>query len=425
MFCFVSAAFPVVERLILIKPSRRRIAPFSMSNQGQFSVKNVMSVRPESDWDPRADFVRKDQIAAYDEMRQKCPVAHSEYMHWSLFRHADVMQVLTDHETFSSAVSSHLSVPNGMDPPQHGEYRRIVDRYFTSERIDTFAPICRDIAARLVAELPKGAECELMADFAQAFALEMQSAFLGWPKALHEPLRLWIKKNHQATLAGDRAAMAAIAFEFDGYIKEMLAERRKPDVSASADVTTCLLNERVGERMLTDDEIVSILRNWTVGELGTMASCVGIVSHYLASKPAVQQLLREDPALLPAAIDEILRIQAPLIANRRITTKPVTIGGRELAAGERLSIIWASVNRDEAVFDDPDTFRLDRDPAQNLLYGAGIHVCPGASLARLELVVIIQELLKQTANIALVAEKPATIAVYPAGGFSVLPLRID
>ncbi|MEO8170306.1 MAG: cytochrome P450, partial [Oxalobacteraceae bacterium] len=174
-----------------------------------------------------------------------------------------------------------------------------------------------------------------------------------------------------------------------------------------------------------DDEIVSILRNWTVGELATMAACVGILAHYLAGHPQLQQQLRQQPALLPAAIDEILRIHAPLIANRRVTTKPVEIGGRALAAGERITVIWASANRDEAVFGEPDAFRLDRDPAQNLLYGAGIHVCPGAPLARLELRIIIEELLKHTSQIALAPGKQALRAAYPGSGFSALPLWIE
>ncbi|NYT61046.1 cytochrome P450 [Alcaligenaceae bacterium] len=379
---------------------------------------------PGSDWDPRAKAALQDQIATYDHMRQTCPVAHSDYMNWSVFRHSDVIRILHDHQTFSSTVSRHISVPNGMDPPVHDEYRRIIDRYFTAERIKAFAPVCQEIATRLVAGLPKGTEVELMANFAQAFALEMQSAFLGWPQELHEPLRLWIKKNHQATLAQDRTAMAAIAFEFDGYIKDMLAVRRKAGASASSDITTSLLGERVAGRPLADDEIVSILRNWTVGELGTMASSVGIIVHYLARRPKLQQQLRLDTALLGLAIDEILRIQGPLIANRRISTRSVNVGGRQLAAGDRVSIIWASANRDEDVFGDPDEFRLDRDPAQNLLYGAGIHVCPGASLARLELSTIIRELLVQTSDIAVVEDKPAVLAVYPAGGFSTLPLSI-
>lgn len=379
----------------------------------------------ESDWDPRADAVLEDQIAVYDQMRRKCPVAHSEFLGWSLFRHADAMRVLHDHDTFSSAVSSHASVPNGMDPPAHTEYRRIVDAYFTPACIAAFTPVCREIAARLAGALQKGADVELMENFAQPFAFEMQSAFLGWPQTLHEPLRRWIKKNHRATLERDRAAMSAIAFEFDGYIADMLAARRKAGTNAPDDITTRLLNEKVGGRALNDDEIVSILRNWTVGELGTMASCVGILAHYLACKPDVQQQLRAQPSLLPAAIDEILRIQAPLIANRRITTKSVDIGDSELAPGERISIVWASVNRDEAVFGDPDEFRLDRDPELNLLYGAGIHVCPGAPLARLELRSIMEELLRHTDNIALVPGKQPVRAVYPAGGFSALPLRID
>jgi cytochrome P450 len=176
---------------------------------------------------------------------------------------------------------------------------------------------------------------------------------------------------------------------------------------------------------LNHEEIVSILRNWTVGELGTITACVGILAHYLAERPHVQQQLRLNLDQLPAAIDEILRIHAPLISNRRVATKPIEIGGRKIAAGERITLMWASANRDEAVFGDPDEFRLDRDPAQNLLYGRGIHVCPGALLARLELRVIMEELLKATRQLALVRDRPATLAVYPAGGFSVLPMRIS
>src|SRR5690606_30580651 len=122
-------------------------------------------------------------------------------------------------------------------------------------------------------------------------------------------------------------------------------------------------------RMLEECEIVSILRNWTVGELGTISTCVGILVHCLATHLSLQQQLRNDMSLLPAAIDEILRIHAPLIANRRITTRPVEIGGRTLPAASRISLMWASANRDESVFGDPDELRLDRDPTQNLLYG--------------------------------------------------------
>lgn len=379
----------------------------------------------ELDWDPRSNLVLADQIKAYDEMRGRCPVAYSDYLGWSLFRHEDVVRVLDDHHNFSNVVSSHLSVPSGMDPPQHTAYRRLIERHFEPARVQGFEPRCRAISADLVSKLKRGEEIDLVTQLARLFAVRIQCAFLGWPDTLHDPLLQWVRKNHEATLARDADAMAAVALEFDGYISELLEERRRTGAAASDDITTDLLRETVDDRLLNHEEIVSILRNWTVGELGTITACVGILVHYLAERPHVQQQLRLNLDQLPAAIDEILRIHAPLISNRRVATRPVEIGGRKIAAGERITLMWASANRDEAVFGDPDEFRLDRDPAQNLLYGRGIHVCPGALLARLELHVIMDELLKATRELALVPDRPATLAVYPAGGFSVLPMRIS
>ncbi|MBV2205226.1 MAG: cytochrome P450 [Pseudomonas sp.] len=378
-----------------------------------------------ADWDPRSEAVLKDQLATYDDMRRRCPVATSRYGYTSLFRHADVMHVLMDHETYSNAVSRFPSVPNGMDPPEHTAYRRLIEPYFEPQQMEAFAPVCREVAVRLVQALPEQADVELMADFAQIFALQIQCAWLGWPVELHEPLRLWTLKNQAATLARDEAAMSAVALEFDGYIKDLLTARRNAGSAAPDDVTTRLLRDQALGRPLTDDEIVSILRNWTVGELGTIAASIGILVHYLAGHAALQQQLREQPALLPAAIDEILRIHAPLVMNRRVTTREVTLGERTLAAGTRLALIWASANRDEAVFGDPEEFRLDREPQLNLLYGAGIHVCPGAPLARLELRVVMEELLGRTRRMALLADQQPVKAFFPASGFSSLPLHIE
>jgi cytochrome P450 len=339
-----------------------------------------------------------------------------------LFRHPDVSAVLADHETFSNVVSSHLSVPNGMDPPQHTSFRRVIEPFFAPARIRRFEPHCRRIAAELVDAVLGSGEVELMGSFAQEFALRIQCAFMGWPAELHEPLRRWVLKSQAATLGGHRAATAAVAQEFDVEIRRLLDARRS--AGGQDDVTAELLHATVEDRPLTDEEIVSIVRNWTVGELGTIAASVGIITGFLAAHPDLQDRLRVEPSLLPTAIDEIPRIHAPLIANRRIATHEVSIGGRRIAAGQRLTLLWASANRDEAVFGDPDEFRLDRDPSLNLLYGAGIHVCPGAPLARLELQVVIGELLGRSSRIEPVPGRPPARATYPASGFSVLPLAI-
>ncbi len=379
-------------------------------------------MHPQPDWDPRAQSVLDDQVAAYDELRLRCPVAHSEMLGWSVLRHDDAVRVVDDPETFSNAVSKRLTVPNGMDGAEHAEFSRVNHSYFTADIMAAFEPHCRQIAASLVDDFPRGAPSDLMAELAEIFALRVQSSFLGWPSALEEPLRRWTIKNRKATFAQDRPAMAAIAIEFDGFIRDLLTERRLAGDTARDDITTRLLRDRVWDRTMTDDELVSLLRNWTVGELSTISASVGILAHYLATHHDVQQHLRAYPELIGAANDEILRIHAPLIANRRVTTRPVELGGRSLDAGAPVTVIWASANRDEAVFGDPDAFRLDRDPADNLLYGRGAHVCPGAPLARLELRILVEELLGRTDSLTLEPGAATPRAHYPGSGFSELPL---
>ena len=142
----------------------------------------------------------------------------------------------------------------------------------------------------------------------------------------------------------------------------------------------------------------------------------------LAERPDVQALLREDTAAIPPAVDELLRIHPPLVANRRRATRDVVVGGRRIRAGSPVTLLWASANRDERVTGDPDESRLDRDPADNLLYGTGIHECPGAPLAHLELPMLVEELLAATAHVGPVAH--AARAAYPASGFTALVVDV-
>lgn len=368
--------------------------------------------------------ISAEPIKAYDKLRQGCPVMHDRQLNWALFKHADVLSILEDHDTFSSKVSKHVSVPNGMDPPEHTIYRALIEPYFNEQRMAEFESPCRDIAVNLVKHAPKNTDFDFIEHFARIYAVQVQCAFLGWPESLQQPLTQWVRKNHQATLAQDRPAMAEIALEFDGFIRNLLNSRRAAWDKAPDDLTSALMRETVHGEVLPDDVIVSILRNWTVGELGTIAACVGILVKYLAEHEELQAQLRAKPARLAAAIDEILRIHPPLISNRRITTKEVTIGGQTLEAGDRLTLLWASANRDEAVFGDPDEFSPERNAEYNLLYGAGIHVCPGAPLARLVLNIVMETLLTHTQNFLLNPNQQPVHAKYPAGGFDSLELRL-
>ena len=378
----------------------------------------------DPDWNPVSDAVLRDQRTAYDDMRERCPVAYSDALGWSVFRHQDVVRVLNDPGSFSNVVSTHLSVPNGMDPTEHTAYRRIIEPYFHADKMAAFEPECRQIAAGLAASLVQRGQAELISEFAQLFAVRVQCAFLGWPPRMHDVLKMWTQKNREASLVQDRPALAMLAEEFTGHVQVLLQSRRAAATPAHSDIIASLLAQQVNGRKLQDDEIVSLLRNWTVGEVGTMAASVGIVVGFLCEDLDLQQRLRAQPSLLPEAIEEILRLHGPLVNNRRVTTCPVEIGGRQIGAGQRISLNWIAANRDGRTFDNANAYQLDRDQSANLLWGAGIHICPGAPLARMEIRLAMEELLGRTTQLSLVPHQPPTWAVYPASGFATLPVAL-
>lgn len=382
-----------------------------------------MTRRSNIDWDPQSEAVLTDPVAAYDDMRRRCPVAYSEQLGWSLFRHADVMRVLEDDATFSNVASKHRSVPNGMDPPEHTGYRRAIEPFFTERRVRVFEPTCRQIARRLLEPLSGNGTFDAVERFATPFAARCQCAFLGWPDDRAETLSDWTRAHQAAARAGDRAALAVLSAELGTLVHAQLVARRQAD--APADITSELMRVEVDAAPLSDEDLTSILRNWTVGEIGSLAAAIGIVAARLADDEALQQQLRAAPSQLSTAIDELLRIEGPLSSSRRRATRDVDIGGRTIAAGERVTVMWTATNRDEGVFEAPEDVRFDRDARANLLYGAGIHVCPGAPLARLELTVAFEELFRGNRRFRRAPESIALRADAPMPGWRCLPLTLD
>lgn len=375
-------------------------------------------------WDPRSADVTRDPVAAYDGLRERCPVAWSGLLGWTLTDNAGIRRVLHDPETFSNAASRHLSVPNGMDPPEHTPFRRLVERYFDPAEVAALEPDLAAIARKL-AEAACGAEdVDLISAFCEPFAIRAQCAFLGWPRSVEARLAEWARRNEAATREQDREALAAIAAELDALVVALLDERRAAGEDAPLDRTTRLLRERVDGRPLTDAEIVSILRNWTMGEVGTLTASLGIIGAFLARHPDEQARLRARPDAIPDAIEEILRLHGPLFANRRRATRDTEIAGQPVAAGDRITLLWVPANRDPEAFGDALAYRPERDQSRSLLWGEGLHVCPGAPLARLELRVALEALLAAVRAIEPAPGAPPAPAAYPASGFAAVPLRL-
>ena len=374
----------------------------------------------QDNWNPLDASIMGDQRRAYDDMRERCPVAHSEFMGWSLFRHEDVATVLADPETYSNA-SRFLAIPNGMDPPNHGRYREAVAVYFEQEQMARLEPRAREIAVNLLEPVLSAGEADFIHSFATPFALKTLCALLGWPEQQWEFLGGWVHDNQEAAFSRDQAAGAALASLLSEHVKANL-DRHRASPAGVADATDALLRTEVNGKRIDDEQIVSILRNWTAGH-GTVAAGLGILALHLAQDPKLQERLRNDPSLIPAAIEEILRVDGPLVANRRTTTREVTIHGRTIPKGESLSLMWIAANRDSRTFNDPNAVEIERSTRAGLVWGQGIHFCQGAPLARLEMRVALEELLSRTKRFEFVGETPRRM-VYPSNGLSALLLRV-
>ena len=380
-----------------------------------------MSKKQHDDWNPRDASILEDQRRAYDEMRERCPVAHSEFLGWSLFRHEDIATVLADPKTYSN-VSRFLAIPNGMDPPVHSRYREALAAFFNDEQMTRLEPRAREIATNLLVPMLSGEEAEFIGTFATPFALKTLCTLLGWPEQQWEWLAGWVHDNQQTAFSRDLAAGKSLADLFSEHVKANL-DMHRASPGDVADVIDALLRAEVDGDRFDDDQIVSILRNWAAGH-GTVTSGLGNLALHLAQDLELQHRLRSDPSLIPAAIEEILRVDAPLVANGRTTTREVKFQGQTIPKGERLTLMWIAANRDPRMFDDPNDVKLERSTGASLIWGQGIHICLGAPLARLEMRVALEELLSRTKRFELVGEVPPR-EVYPSNGLVALPLRIS
>lgn len=361
-----------------------------------------------------------DPRLAYDATRE-APLAQRDGR-WHVCRHADVVAVAHNPHGFSSGVSRFLQVPNGLDGEAHTAYRRLLDPFFSPERMDALRPTLEEVAAGVLDGVSDGATTDAVADLGARYAVRAQSAWLGWPASLEQTLLAWMDANHSASRSGDPARTAAVAAEFNTIIRGLLDPRRDAGEEAPDDLTTELVQLRAASgHQLSDEVLVSVLRNWTGGDLGSIALCVGVVLHWLATHPDhVDHLRFASDGELAAVIDEILRLDDPFVSNRRRVLHDAEVGGTTIPAGDLVVLNWTAANRDPRVFGE-DEFNPDGHAGADLVYGTGPHVCPGRPLATLELVVLLRTVLDRW-DIALAPGSIPEREQPPVGGFGSVPL---
>jgi cytochrome P450 len=204
------------------------------------------------------------------------------------------------------------------------------------------------------------------------------------------------------------------------HVKANLDQHRASGADGR-DVTDALLRTAVDGARFDDDQIVSILRNWIAGE-GTVAGGLSLLVLQLAERRDIQEQLRADPSLIPAAVEEILRVDDPLVANRRTTTRDVRIGDVDIPRGANLTLMWIAANRDERAFESAGEAHLDRTTEEGLLWGRGIHLCLGAPLARLQLRIALEELLARTSSFEVAGQ--VRRSVVPSDGLALFTLAL-
>ncbi len=339
-------------------------------------------------------------------------------------RHADVVQIANDAATFSSAVSRFLQVPNGLDGAEHASYRELLDPFFAPARMAELEPKLRQVATELLTETHRQTMIEAVSTLGSSFAVRAMVAWLGWPADLEPRLLAWMDDNHEASRSGELVRTAQVADDFNQIIREVIGPRMlAAESSEPHDVTDELIALINDGRPDATEILVSILRNWTGGDLGSIALCIGVIVHWLATHAEHIADFRDlDDAALDRAIDEILRIDDPFVSNRRVATRDTEVSGCPMKAGQRVVLNWTAANRDPRVFGDPDAFDPEANAANNIVYGTGPHICPGRPLATLELRVFTRALLDAMQTIELAG--PSERELPPVGGYRKVLVRL-
>ncbi len=329
-------------------------------------------------------------------------------------------EVAEDPQRYSSAVSRFMQLPNGLDGEEHTKVRAMIEEYLDAPAVEHLEPVFRELAREIVRDGAAKDSVDAVGDIGAQYAVRAMTAWLGWPESINAELVAWVADNNAATRSGQLERTAAVAERFDDIIRSVVVPLlENPDDS----VTSRLVRDESLGRPLEFEEIVSVLRNWTAGDLSSMAYCIGVIVEALIEHPELKDRLSQgvSRAEFTAIADEILRADSPFVSNRRVTTCPVSLGDVELSEGQKVRIHWTAANRDPDTFADVEGFEPDANAAQNLVWGSGPHACPGKELSMIELQAFTEEL---CAAVDLSRAGDGERELHPVGGWASLPVRL-
>ena len=391
---------------------------------------------PELRYDPYDLGIDVDPYPTWTRLRDEAPLyRNDEHGFWALSRWDDVKPALLDWDTFRSGrgtvleiVKAGVEIPPGIllfeDPPIHDAHRALLARVFTPRRMLDLEPLVRGYAVRALDALQDRDEVDIVAELGVEIPLRTIGFLFGIPESDQDAYR----RSTDDLISTDGAPVAFDQSSFDAVLSVLADYVEWRARNPADDLMTELLHAEVeepdgGRRLLTRDEVITYASMVAGAGNETAARLIGFTMQLLAQHPDQRRLLVEDPSLIPAAIEEILRLESPSPVQARWVQHEVELHGTTVPEGSIMLLLNGAANRDDRHWRDPDRFDVHRDEGPHLAFGYGLHFCLGAALARLEGRVALEEILRRWPAWDVDLERGRMAHTGSVRGWGSLPLR--
>jgi cytochrome P450 len=377
----------------------------------------------------------------YRRLREEAPVYYNEeYDFYALSRHEDVAAAYKDFETYSSAYGLDLSTVRSdepmmakmiimMDPPEHRQMRSLVNKVFTPRAIEALRPMVTATIDRYISGVDRD-RFDVVQDFSALFPVQVITQMLGVPEEHRGQVGEWVDitlAREPGQIDMSEAGMQAVA-ELMGLYYNIIQQRRtEPCDDMFSRLIAAEVEREDGEKQSLDDfEIAGFATLLGGAGAETVTKLIGNAAVTFTRFPDQWQKLLDDRSKIGAAVEELLRYEAPNQYNVRRSMKSVELHGETIPEGKPVFLLTGSANRDPEAFTDADIFDIDRDrtQAQNLGFGYGVHSCLGAALARMESAVALERLLDHMPRYEVIWDECKRVAAQNVAGWSSVPVRV-
>ena len=388
-------------------------------------------------YDPYDFDIDTDPYPTWKRLRDEAPLYYNEkYDFFALSRFDDVERVSIDWRSYVSGrgtvlevIKSGMEIPPGQivfeDPPSHDVHRGLLARVFTPRRIAEVEPKAREFCAETLDPLVGGDGFDFIGDIGAHMPMRMIGMLLGIPEKDQQALRDQIDAALQLSDPEPKSGVMQDLNDGSGFVDYLRWKADNPTDDIMSELLTVEFEDHTGvTRRLTIDEIVTYVNLLAIAGNETTTRLIGWTGKLLSEHPEQRRMIANDRSLIPNAIEELLRYEAPSPVNGRVVDKPMELHGETVPAGSALLLLNGAGNRDERHFEDPDRFDITRKIDHHLSFGYGLHYCLGAALVRLEARVALDEVLNRFPDWEVDWERAEQAHTSTVRGWSKLPVKI-